>query len=236
MWDVLIGSGFGASWYIPASVIGTLIIWWLSKRITPIFVGFISLMSFCFVTILSSYGSIFQNYPVVINGMQTYIDIFGNPVLSFPASLLWIFMGKCFAEGKIRNLSWSVSLLALCLSSVALYLEWQYVQQLDGSFNNDSYFMLLPVCISFFCVFRKIAPISYRYSSYIRQMSTVIYVTHVSLMMPIGFISREILHINSQIILFFTVLPCCILVYFAIKTTQVRYRTHQIVGLLKYAY
>ena len=191
---------------------------------------------FCIVTIYSSYGSVCQNYPIIVEVMQGYRKIFGNPVLSFPAALFWIFMGKCFSENKVPTLPWSVNVSLLAFFAVMLHLEWQFVRQLDGSFNNDSYFLLLPVCILLFMCIHKIPPVSCPYAVCLRQASTVIYVTHIPTLYVISFIFRNILHIDSTLLIFILALVCCTVVYVVLKNVLRHCKNRTVANLLKYAY
>lgn len=234
-WDFLFGAGFISSWFIPASVVGVVIIWWVSTKGKFTTICLISLASFCIVTLWSSYQSIFQKYPTIIKIMSSYSNILRSPVYSFPAAIFWIFIGKNFSERSCKKTLLSTNLFLLLISSAALYLEWRFVQCLDGSFNNDSYFMLAPVCISFFACFQKIRTISYQNTIYVRQASTVIYVTHVALINIVNFLYRRLLCIDSPLLTFITVVPCCLLIYLVINFVRQRYKGCNFVDLLKFS-
>ena len=100
--SLFFGSTFVASWFITATVIGSLIIYFLSKTLkNDCIVLLFSVIAFCFVTITSSYKSVIANTFLIVV-IDMYIDFFGGLVCNFPAAIFWIFLGKIFAEEKIK--------------------------------------------------------------------------------------------------------------------------------------
>ena len=218
IWNIItsfvFSSTFIASWYISASVIGVLIVYYLCKFIkNDYFVFLISFALFCVVSIQSSYSSIIVGtfFGDLIN---KYLELFGSLVCSWPAAVLWIFLGKCFAEKKI-NISFKYMHIIICI--LLLYLEWRYVMNLDGAYNNDSYFLLFPLCMFLFDKIVKNKKIDWDYSYILRRVSTVIYVSHGSIVPVINTAFIMIFSFNCPIVTFIITLICCILLYLFIE-------------------
>lgn len=226
----LFGSTFKASWYIMASIIGIIIIYVLSAKFRNRYIFIISGIVFGIVTLCSSYSLLFAGVDVINKLGNAYSEVFGNPVLSFPASLIWITCGKCFAEGKIK-IAKRIGSIILILSCIGLYAEWWIVKYFSGTYSNDSYFMLLSVCIYLFNLFLGIKSIYIRNSLKLRECSTVIYAAHASV---IPILSR-IFGISNSITLYVMTVCICIVCYAMIKFILKRNKM-RIFKLLKYAY
>ena len=234
--SLMFRSTFLASWYIPASVIGVLIIWALSRWTKHWVVVLVSTAAFCVVTLLSSYESVVLEYPIVSKAVNGYWLIFDDPVVSFPASLFWIMIGKCFAENRMKALKGAVNWVVFTVGALCLYLEWRIVRSLDGSVDNDSYFMLVPVCISLFAAIERARTISNKHSVYFRQASTLIYVSHNSVIFAIRYLIQYLQRRDSPPLVFVSALLICCTLYFVITFIQRRWKNAKISKLLKYAF
>ena len=234
--SVLFGSTFVASWFISATVIGVLIVFGVSKLVKKDWIVFLfSLLVFCIVTLASSYNALIAD-TFISAAIDTYIRIFGNLVCSFPAAIFWVFIGKLFAEQKLRMRSlWLLILLTVC-SCVALFVEWRFVMSLDGSYNNDSYFMLAPLCILLFLGIQRIKPIHWERSVYFRHASTIIYVVHASALPIINKAIFMVFHIRSSLLSFFMTLLFCIAVYAVIELLIQKTQNFRINKVLKMLY
>ena len=232
----LFGSTFVASWYIMASIIGVLIIYWLNVLLKKdILVFIVSFLTFCIVSLASSYTSAITG-TFIYTAIEQYTDIFGGLVLSFPAALFWVFMGKLFAEQKIRIKSVGLwAFLTIC-SCIALYAEWMFVISLDGSYNNDSYFMLAPLCVLLFVGIGKIKPFYWKYSVYCKRISTVIYVVHGSMVPVVSKLISVILHVDIPLLSFIITLAGCATIYFIIEIAIQKYNKRPIGKVLKMLY
>lgn len=234
--SILFGSTFVASWFITATVIGFLIIYYLSKLLKKDFiVFFISLFVFCLVTLASSYTSVIDG-TFLATAINKYVDIFGAFVCSFPAALFWIFIGKMFAEQKIRIKSLWLLICLIVLSCTGLYLEWRFVISLDGSYNNDSYFMLAPLCILLFLGIQKIKPIYWKNSLHFKRLSTIIYVVHGSILPVISTLIAAVIKIKLPLLSFVITFLCCVTVYILICTMIQKSRSDRIKKILKLLY
>lgn len=229
---VLFGSTFVASWFISACVLGVLIIYGLCRLLRKDWlVLLVALFAFCVVTITSSYRPLFAD-TLFSTAVIGYIIIFGTLVCSFPAALLWVFLGKWFAERKIKIPSWWLIVVGIVLSGVALYIEWRFVAALDQSYTNDSYFMLAPLCFFLFAAVQKIKPLEWKPSPYLRRLSTVIYVSHGSVVLVVSKASSMLLHIQSPLLSFAVTLACCVVIYAVIEFMVVKCRKNKLFKML----
>ena len=234
--SIFFGSTFIASWFIMATIIGVLIIYLLSIWLKNDYIVLcISAVAFCLVTLQSSYTSLIDNtlVSVVIN---KYIDLFGGLVCSFPASLFWIFIGKMFAENKIKLNSIYVLFFLIVCSSVFLFVEWRTVIYLNGTYANDSYFMLAPLCVFIFLGLERIRPIDWRQSTYFRRLSTVIYVSHGSIVIIISKLLPVVFNVDNPLCSFFLTFLCCIVIYIFIEFMNKKFNRHQLGKILKMLY
>lgn len=202
------GSTFVASWFITATIFGVLIIYYLSKWFKKKWI-ILSISAFIFglVTLQSSYVSCIQE-TALLSAIHVASRGLGGFVCSFPAAILWIFIGKCFAEAKSKGLPLWLLAVVLTLSCVGLYAEWRFVISLDGSYNNDSYFMLLPVCCALFAIIQRIPAIHWKPSAYLKHASTIIYVSHGSFIPFCSFFLKKVLGFTTPVLDFCLTLIC----------------------------
>lgn len=227
------GSTFVASWYITASIIGVCIVFFLSKRIGSFWMGVIAFASFGIVTCWSSYSFLLPEDCGFARILSWYNDHLSNPVCSFPVAIFWIYVGKCFAQSEGKKCNKWMSLGCFLISLGGLYLEWYFVQRITGACTNDSYIMLMPAAIFMFMCIQNINPLENRHGSDIRRASTVIYVTHGSLLPVIGFVLRKVVHVDSGLLNVVLTVGCSIIVYIAMKWMLCRWKDKKCVLLLK---
>jgi surface polysaccharide O-acyltransferase-like enzyme len=232
----LFGSTFVASWFIIATIIGVLIIYLLCKLLRNNYLVFlISLFAFCVVSLASSYEYVIAD-TFVFAVINRHIAIFGGLVCSFPAALFWVFIGKLFAEQKIKLKSISLLIILIICSCIALFIEWKFVISLDGSYNNDSYFMLAPLCILVFLGIEKVKPLYWEKSVYFKRASTIIYVAHGSLLPVVSKLISIVFKVHTPLLSFVFTLIGCITIYIFIEFTIKKYGKHHINKTLKMLY
>lgn len=143
--SMVFGSTWKASWYIMAAVIGTMLIYFLSRFIKNNLLFLLSLAVYLFCCACCTWYGLFADdgfIPWFLDLYKTYTTAtFYN---SFPVSLIWIMLGKIFAEQKVHI---KLPYIWLIGSIVLLFAESYLVQYFgiqDGA-NSDAYLMLLPV-------------------------------------------------------------------------------------------
>ena len=215
--SLFFGSTFIASWFLPAIILGVVIIYGLSKLLRKDFPVFlVALFAFVIVTLTSSYSSVIADTFLSAAIIQ-YLKVFGGLVCSFPAALLWVFVGKMFAEHKIRIQSLGLLIALTICSCVALFAEWRFVISLDGSYHNDSYFMLAPLGILLFQWIQRIKPLDWSRSVYVRHASTILYVTHGSVVIIVNKALSVVLGTAAPLLTFAVTLVGCMALYALIE-------------------
>lgn len=137
---------------------------------------------YVFCCLVSNYYGAIPENSVIITLSELYPAVVYN---SFPVSILWIVIGKIFAERSPRSvLSKKIRSILLLLSVCALYAENYLVRYLNCQNGNDCYFMLVPVCILIFSLIIEIN-IHVAFAKFFRTGSTVNFCLHASLAYPI---------------------------------------------------
>lgn len=230
--QLFFGSTFSASWFIMATILATVIIYFLSKKIDNKVMFFLFFVSYLFCVIVSSYielfdGTIFESF------YKVYIKFFSFPYLSFPIALIWILIGKIFAENKNGDITLSENIVLILLYSVCLFLEWRIVYNLNGSYNNDCYLFLLPLCYYIFSFIKNIK-INLKYAKRFRLISTITYPFHASFVIIFyDFFSSYIANVNLLNILRF-IIAIFISILFSLFVEK--FENKKYFGFLKYSH
>lgn len=210
--DFFFSSTFKVSWYIMGLIIGISIMFLLSKVFKNHIIILLGLISFLLCSALSNYYSFAINISCVEYIYNIYPSVIYN---SFPASLLWIEIGKVLVDNDSKiNLKLSYLKIGIVISMVLLFLESALINYLNCSKSNDCYIMLIPVCVFIFIYVLKTNK-SIKYGKIMRNMSTIIYCLHFSLKIAIlNIIPLSIKGLKSSLL--FYVLICMICVVFSL--------------------
>ena len=192
--SLLFSSTFSASWFIVASVEAVVLVYFASRGLSNKTMLCVSIAVYAVCFARSSLWFLLRENSVVAGFCEVYEQFLTSPVCSFPAALVWIVIGKMYAEGDFR---WSTARHAVTAlsSSAALYVEWWLIRQASGSMTNDCYMFLIPLCLSLFGLILK-ADITLKHARTIRKISTVMYASHYSVIILIDII-RNALHIGQ---------------------------------------
>ena len=174
---LLFGSTFAASWYITATIIGTIIVFFLSQKFHNRILLGIGLAVYFICCMLSNYYEIFRGITPIGYAYTAWLTLFGSFVNSFPASIFWLILGKYFAETPYtpkRSYKW----IALT-GFLTLLAEHFIIQKMGWVLINDCYLMLIPVCYALFQFLRQFTYYS-KFTVRLRNMSTIIYTLHFS--------------------------------------------------------
>lgn len=178
--DFLFGSTFRSSWFIMALIISVTLVFFLSKRVNTVVLTICTFVVFSFVVLRSSYLPFFENNSLIFNSLSFYEKLFAKPYWSFPAALIWVVLGKYFADNNLSLSRWK-NVILFIVSSIFLYVEWCVLYITTESCDNDCYFFLIPTAISLFLLIKQIKPFQVVFSLFLRKSSTVIYALHGSL-------------------------------------------------------
>ena len=173
--SLIFGSTFQAFWYIMALVIGTAVVVGVSKYFSNRFLFILGAIIYTGCCLVSNYRELLPDSGVVMKLFILYPGVVYN---SFPVSILWIVIGKYFAETRY---SYTIkhAVFAFIVSLLLLIGEYIMIEILQCSTENDCYFMLVPVSVSLVVILMR-AEIQCKYAKQLRKMSTIIYCFHAS--------------------------------------------------------
>ena len=194
--DYLFSSTFFTSWFIMALIEGAIIIYYCSKKINTKILFAISFIVYAFIVITCTYTFIPS---LNITKYLRYAIMY--PQNSFLVSLIWIMIGKMFADNKI-NYSSKLNTIILIVSLILLFMEWFFIKEKTIDVTRDCYFMLIPVSISIYYFVLKIKPFYFSQSIFIRKISTVMYVSHKSI---IFILMNYLMMDNSWLVIMITI-------------------------------
>ena len=180
--SIFMGSTFAASWYISASIIGTIIVFYLSKKIPNWLLLLLVSIIYAIVTLSTSYYNLFRDsFGIVDDYFYEYTNT--HLSVSFPVSLIFITIGKILAEFKLIQHSKAIIVLLLFVSLVSLQLEFTLVKRLYRL--DDCFFFIIPSSIFLFLLFYNLHH-SLTYAKILRNISTIVYCSHYSIILITG--------------------------------------------------
>ncbi|MGI5978808.1 MAG: serine racemase VanT catalytic subunit [Oscillospiraceae bacterium] len=178
LWDILRMLLFDGTlyhlWYLPAVILGILLVYALSRRLSFQYVFAISaLLYFCGLLGDSYYGLI-RSVPTIASVYDAGFHIFSytrNGLFYVPVFLsLGAWIRKCG-----RSKVWYVDLLGFALSMTAMSFEGIILHRRGLPRHDSMYIFLLP-CMFF--LFRLILSWNVRPPKFLREVSTCIYILH----------------------------------------------------------
>lgn len=234
--NVFFGNTFLASWFIPAAVLGVLIVYALSKWLRKDAILLVlSLLVFAVVTLRSAYSAAISDTWLGV-ALRAYERALGSPVFSFPAAIVWVFLGKCFAERKVRVPALWVLISLLVVFCAGLYVEWRWVLGWNGAYGHDSFFMLLPVCVILFALIERCQPIYWQPSLHLKRASTVIYVAHASVLPVFNEVGRRFLGGKIPLVSFVATVCACVAGYIVIAFLAEKTKDRKVGKVFRWMY
>ena len=230
----IFSSTFPASWYIMASVIGVGIIYFFSVKlkISNVILLFISLITYAFCIMGSNYYNVLKGIDPIYNFYSSYVVCFSVPYNSFPVSLIWILIGKYISEHNIKFDS-RIIIVMFVISGLLLWFEYALVKRMEFSLTDDCFIMLPPFCF-FMSVLLSRLKINWGGVCFqkLRNMSTIIYCSHLTIAFTIRYLLTQLNMCPSQILLFIMTLSFAIILSLMI----IKLREFKYMEWLKFAY
>lgn len=198
----LLGSTFIVSWFISATIVATLMVYLCARIFTDKSIMLFGLFLNSFCVLFSSYRPFL---PQIEHIIECYYRILLNPCFSFPVAIYWIILGKIFAEG--HRLSKKQSIIGTLISLILLIIEWRIVYWATGKFDNDCYFMLMPLGYFLFAWILRLKPIYSNKLSQFRKITVIVYAFHASA----AWVIRRYLSWSGYRLFFTTIVICAII-------------------------
>ena len=179
------GSTFIASWFLMASVINIVFVWFLAHRnVADVWMMVLGVMFYVVCCLVSNYSFWIEDSVTFQRYYAIYTGIFNVPYNSFPCGLLFVVFGKILVTRRLppHRLQKIVVLLLGLLMMVLLYGEYIYVNNHGGAAFDDCYFSLMLLCP---CLLMLVASTHWGKIDFdtrkLRYYSTIIYCSHASI-------------------------------------------------------
>lgn len=214
--QTLFSSTFMLSWFITASVTASVILF-ATRKINKAAIAVLAVFIYFICCIRSSYFSCVNSNIWVQKIVYYYEYLFTNPVFSFPVAVFWMFIGKCFADAREKSIQKPTLIFTTLFFSAALWVEWRFVYNLNGTFNNDCYLFLAPLSI---CIFFWLKDSNLKISNprLLRQISTVTFALHGSVIPIISFFFKHFFHKKYYLAIFLlSVFICHVAAFIILK-------------------
>ena len=208
--SLLFRSTFPASWFIQALIVSITIVFFISKKMKNSYLLTLAIFVYCFAVFKSSYWGIINTIPVLDSIYNGYEVVFSSPVFNASSALIWVVIGKYFAEDKV-NINNVASILGLIVSGILLYGEWLLVRELNDTIDSDCYFLLIPTTFFAFNLIRCIKVPLNGITKFLGNSSTLVYTTHVPTIFVTSVLLKRLFSITDRLYVFLLVVFLCTL-------------------------
>lgn len=222
---------FSASWFIIASVLGTIIVFYLSKKMSNVWLLAFSFVIYIIVCLFSAYRFVIAPGTAIDSAMNFYSNVINLPSNSFPVAVFWITVGKCFADGTFDNIiNKKNSIIFIIIGAVLFFFDGQIVRMLSGETNKDCYITLAILVPAIFALIKSYHFNMNKIAIFMRNYSIITYVMHASLLHILRKIYRA-LGIEYNGLIFITIL----IITFVATVTIIKLKDKKAFKILKYA-
>ena len=189
--DLSLGNAFTGSWYIIALAVGTVIIYFLTRKISAKWVLLMTLPIYLICCLATNYRGLFSDDSFVVNFFKSYTEVTSCEFhTSLPGSLFWIALGSFLATKKdiVRTKSLYT---VFAFSAIVIVVERIFIVMYDLQYQDDCYFALVLLTP---CIFLLVKSIDTTFTSTFRfrEMSTLIYVIHGTCGRVTGFALKKL--------------------------------------------
>lgn len=192
--NIFITGFFGASWFILASIYAVLIVFFLSKYIKNSLLVLIALLVYVLALLDSNYGGLLSP-----DAYERLSRLGIRWSLNLPAALIWVVIGKLFAEHPLyipTKLIYPLLVLAFLL----YYGEFFIVEYFGWSVHTDCFIMSIPLCVLIFASIGQANDVKCRISLWLRKSSIIVYCVHFALIDIAMIVSQHYIVIPKPIL------------------------------------
>ena len=176
--DVFYRGAVPGSWFVIALMISVIGVDFLARRVGNVMVLCFSLLLFFFCCAHSAYWPYFKKIQWFATASNFYTSMFISPVFTWPAAMLWVALGKFFAEKRnVLPCGRGVKFWLLVVGCALLWSEWLFVKRNFGMSTCDTYVTLPVVCTTVFSLILN-SDFQWDGARRLRSMSAVVYITH----------------------------------------------------------
>lgn len=190
-------STFQVSWYLMALIIGTGIVFFLSKKLGNTSLFIVGIVFYSLACLSSNYIFIVLESNSLIEVYKSVKSVIDLPCRNFIVSVIYIVLGKIIAQTKAHSIGTKKSIIFATVSFLFLIAECIIIEKSDVKvYDNDCFIFLVPT--AFFIVAACVnSNISLLHAKELRNISTVVYCIHMPVFMVIGKI-MSILQIEDK--------------------------------------
>lgn len=189
--DFFNGSGFTGSWFILALVVSVVIVYWLSKKISPKIILGLSVPGYVICCFCTNYWNLMPETSFLrafLIGYQSILSL--SFYTSLPGALFWVAIGNFLAkkEFSVKN---CYLYIILAISVILIAVERVFIVMYNLGAADDCYFSLMILCpVLFLIIIRHNFTVQTNFR--FRELSTIIYVTHGSVERVVGFVLKKL--------------------------------------------
>lgn len=217
---LVFGSTFRASWFIMAGIIAMTLVFFASKKIKASVLLVVAFLLYLVCCLVTGYNSIIMGTRLeVLYYISKYI--FDGIATSFVSALIWVLIGKFIAENELR-LSRFHLIIGIAVSMILLYFEhYLLMRYLDATQAGSCYVALVPFCTYVMLGIISLDKIKIKLTKILRNISTLIYVSHCAVLMCVSFVFKKIIEIDSKLAVFLVTSIIILMVsYILIKLSE----------------
>lgn len=185
--DLIFDGTFYHLWYLPASIIGAVLAWYMVKKLGYKKAFFVSVLLYIIGMFGDSYFGIAEKAEVL---KQVYVLIFQvidytrNGIFFAP---LFFVLGGMIADTSFVPLLAARSLIGFVISFVLMVIEAMTLHNF-GLQRHDSMYIFLPVCMFF--LFQVLLHWKEKRFPFIRKMALIIYIVHPMMIVIVHFMAK----------------------------------------------
>ena len=172
--EIFFDGTFYHLWYLPAVIIGCLLLMGLIKILSPLTISAITLVLYIIGTAGDSYYQLISQVPVlktVYDGIFIVSSYTRNGIFFAP---IFLWMGVVIANGKIR-IPMRIAAEGLAISMAGMIAEGLLTYEMEWQKHNSMYILLLPVMFFLFELLLSVKGTTFKV---VRDMSMCVYIIH----------------------------------------------------------
>lgn len=191
--DIVLGYAFTGSWYILSLVLGVIVLYFLSKRVSAHTLLILTLPFYLVCCIATNYREALPSDNIIVR----FFDLYSRITLtefntSLPGALFWLSLGNYLAtkNGKMA-LQKKMLYVLLFVAAAFIALERVLIVKYQWEFLDDCYFSLILLCPILFLIVKEMS-VSVATRFRIRELSVIIFVVHGCVERVVGYALKAV--------------------------------------------
>lgn len=173
-----LGSTFPGSWYLMGTILGIIIVFYLSQKFSNKFLLVAAIPFYLFATLTSEFAGYIAMRPQMQEAYTAFAGVFGDPCFTFMIALVYIVIGKMIAAGTFQKCSKSTCLTLFAASFALLILEHYFLTRQEWAIYSCDGLLLLAPTAAFLTFALMKQDIHVPFAKSLRGISTIVYCSH----------------------------------------------------------